>query len=306
MVWFQCEDCGENLKKPKLPNHFRSCSATKLSCIDCGEIFTQQSVQSHTQCMTEAEKYGPKGQAKASNGTPAKPKSENKQNFDVDINVGLSSRPPWICSLCNTTTTSKQTLLLHAEGKKHRAKARVFHKANKESVNEAEESIQKETASVLGSQNGEIRKDDDVEKVDEPNGVFQQKETIISSSEVEKEIQSKQKRKLNASEREGNGEVIRAEKGSEGSQKKQKSTDTPAVDGQTKKKIKWKKLISSILKSDPENALKVKKLQKLVQKSLQESGVTHDEGEVSDTLMHKIESSSRFILDKKLVRLASS
>jgi len=33
MVWFQCEDCGENLKKPKLPNHFRMCSATKVFSI---------------------------------------------------------------------------------------------------------------------------------------------------------------------------------------------------------------------------------------------------------------------------------
>lgn len=32
MVWFQCEDCGDNLKKPKLPNHFRMCSASKVLC----------------------------------------------------------------------------------------------------------------------------------------------------------------------------------------------------------------------------------------------------------------------------------
>ena len=31
MVWFQCEDCGENLKKPKLAGHFRSCYASKVS-----------------------------------------------------------------------------------------------------------------------------------------------------------------------------------------------------------------------------------------------------------------------------------
>ena len=31
MVWFQCEDCGENLRKPKLPNHFGRCSAYKVS-----------------------------------------------------------------------------------------------------------------------------------------------------------------------------------------------------------------------------------------------------------------------------------
>ena len=30
MVWFQCEDCGENLKKPKLAGHFRSCYASKV------------------------------------------------------------------------------------------------------------------------------------------------------------------------------------------------------------------------------------------------------------------------------------
>ncbi|XP_068635438.1 UBP1-associated proteins 1C-like [Aristolochia californica] len=305
MVWFQCEDCGENLKKPKLPNHFRGCSATKLSCIDCGEMFTQQSVQSHTQCMTEAEKYGPKGQVKTLNGKPAKPKSENKQNSDVEINVGLSSHPPWACSLCNTNTTSKQTLLLHAEGKKHRAKARAFHAANKQ-LTEAEESVPKETALVDGSQNGEIRKDG-TGKMDEPNGVDQQKETVISSLEVEKEIQSKKKRKLNASEHDfGNVEAIQAENGSEGLQKKQKSMKSLApCDSQTNKKIKWKKLIVSILKSDPDNALKIKKLQKLVLKSLQESGVTHDEAEVRDTLTHKIESSSRFIIDKKLVHLAS-
>lgn len=30
MVWFQCEDCGDNLKKPKLSSHFRTCSAYKV------------------------------------------------------------------------------------------------------------------------------------------------------------------------------------------------------------------------------------------------------------------------------------
>lgn len=43
------------------------------------------------------EKYGPKGLGKASNGTPAKASSDSKQKPDVDINVGLSDRPPWFC-----------------------------------------------------------------------------------------------------------------------------------------------------------------------------------------------------------------
>ncbi|KAL6585759.1 hypothetical protein OROMI_002403 [Orobanche minor] len=98
MVWFQCEDCGDNLKKPKLANHFRQCSAFKLSCIDCGQVFGQQDVESHTQCITESEKYGPKGQGKATNGTNTKTRNDTKQKPEVDINVGLSERPPWFCS----------------------------------------------------------------------------------------------------------------------------------------------------------------------------------------------------------------
>uniref|UniRef100_A0A803QT98 Zinc finger C2H2 LYAR-type domain-containing protein n=1 Tax=Cannabis sativa TaxID=3483 RepID=A0A803QT98_CANSA len=99
MVWFQCEDCGDNLKKPKLPSHFRVCCATKLSCIDCGKVFGQESVLGHTQCMTEMEKYGPKGQGqgKGTNGSAAKPNKDGKQQPDFDISVGLSERPPWFC-----------------------------------------------------------------------------------------------------------------------------------------------------------------------------------------------------------------
>uniref|UniRef100_A0ACD5WG36 Uncharacterized protein n=1 Tax=Avena sativa TaxID=4498 RepID=A0ACD5WG36_AVESA len=131
MVWFQCDDCGEDLKKPKLAGHFRSCSAYKLSCIDCGAVFNQDTVQGHTQCISEAEKYGPKGQNKLSNSAQGKP-DKPKPNADVDINVGLSTRPPWFCSLCNTTTTSKQTLLGHADGRKHRAKAKAYHSSQKQ------------------------------------------------------------------------------------------------------------------------------------------------------------------------------
>lgn len=43
------------------------------------------------------EKYGPKGQGKASNGPTAKPNKGSKQQTDIDINVGLSERPPWFC-----------------------------------------------------------------------------------------------------------------------------------------------------------------------------------------------------------------
>lgn len=323
MVWFQCEDCGENLKKPKLPNHFRICSANKLSCIDCGETFGQQSVQGHTQCITEAEKYGPKGQGKALNGTPAKAKSDSKQRPEVDITVGLSERPPWFCSLCNTKATSKQALLLHADGKKHRAKARAFHAANE--PKQKEESIQNGNVSTENISKDESIGDKNVEeaKMQDPP----QMATVHDSLETENEnLASKKKRKLDASDNNGdrkkvggdasgelgNGEVIQVERAEAEETvlqvKKAKhdvSKEPSSMKEDTKKKIKWKKLITSALKSNPDGVLKMRKLRKLVIKALEESGITDDETQLSEKLEHKINSSSRFTVDNKYVRLAA-
>ncbi|XP_058213580.1 UBP1-associated proteins 1C [Rhododendron vialii] len=328
MVWFQCEDCGENLKKPKLLNHFRICSATKLSCIDCGEVFGQQSVQGHTQCITEAEKYGPKGQGKAPNGMAAKPKNEAKQKPDFDVNVGLSERPPWFCSLCNTKATSKQTLLLHAEGKKHRAKARAFHAANKQ-PEQAEKSTPNVVASPESNQKDELPSNRNIEP---PKGENLPKVASMHSSEAENwSVQSSKKRKLEATENDstrdvsggavsgelGNGEVIQVERAEK---QKSKHEDKKAKHGVTeehkvvedsstkedaKKKLKWKKLIKSALKSNPDGVLKLRKLRKLVLGSLRESGFIEDESQLADMLEQKINSSSKFTVDGKYVRLVA-
>ncbi|KAI3441640.1 AAA domain-containing protein [Psidium guajava] len=57
-------------------------------------MFNQQNMQGHTQCLNEAEKYGPKGQGRFSNGMPAKPNKDAKQQPDCDIIIGLTKRPP--------------------------------------------------------------------------------------------------------------------------------------------------------------------------------------------------------------------
>lgn len=302
MVWFQCEDCGENLKKPKLANHFRICSAFKLSCIDCGETFGQQSVQGHTQCITEAEKYGPKGQVKASNAS--KPKSDSKQKPDIDINVGLSQRPPWFCSLCNTSATSQQTLLLHAEGKKHRGKARAFHA--KQQPNPTEESAPntnvptENTAKVdsLCKKDVEVPKEQDPPKVATvaENGIFL----------------SKKKRKLNASENENgrsNEEMIQDDTAEETKVKvkvkKAKNSVLKEDKEDAEVKIKWKKLITRALKSNPDGVLKMRKLKKLVLEAIREFFIANDESELINTIERKINSSSRFAVDNEYVRLVS-
>ncbi|PHU11557.1 hypothetical protein BC332_18487 [Capsicum chinense] len=311
MVWFQCEDCGDNLKKPKLANHFRICSAFKLSCIDCGEVFGRQAVESHTQCISEAEKYGPKGQGKASNGAPAKPSSDSKQKPHADINVGLSDRPPWFCSLCNTNATSKQTLLLHAEGKKHRARTRAFHAA-KQQPKQTEPADGGVEVSTDDNQKSEIPENKAGEVLKEENS----KEAENDSSH------SKKKRKVGESANGGAklsaelcySEVIQVQKEQETKHNKKAKNETVKQDkaivygsngDNSKKTIKWKKLITSALKSNSDGVLKLKKLKKIVMKSVNESGMVEDESQVSDVIEHKINSSSKFVVDGKYVRLAT-
>ncbi|KAL9440927.1 hypothetical protein AB3S75_019578 [Citrus x aurantiifolia] len=311
MVWFQCEDCGENLKKPKLSNHFRICCASKLSCIDCGEIFGQQNVQSHTQCITEAEKYGPKGEGKVSNGMNAKSNKESKQQPDIDINVGLSERPPWFCSLCNTKATSKQTLLLHSEGKKHKSKARAYHAANQQAK-------QTEAAPEMKVSTGELANDKHVEEPKVQN--LSKEAKHIDPDTLNVNLPSPGKRKHHASEKDGagiktgsntpveavNGEVIQAEKEKPGdTERSSKRAKHNVLIEETENKIKWKKLITSALKSTPDGVLKLKKLKKLVLKALQESGIQEDETQLSNVIEYKIDSSSRFIIDGKYVRVAA-
>ncbi|KAL6496480.1 hypothetical protein OROGR_029738 [Orobanche gracilis] len=284
MVWFQCEDCGDNLKKPKLANHFRQCSAFKLSCIDCVQVFGQQDGERHSQCISELEKYGPKGQGKATNGTNTKTRNDSRQKPEVDINVGLSERPPWFCSLCNTKTTSKQTLLLHADGKKHRAKARAFHSSKQQPNNDtartkaSNEKYAKDE--VPGNKDAGNQNSTEAAPLSDGSGVFESK-----SSE------SNKKRKLEASENGNNtgddistefgkGE-IRGSKMKKGSKRSkhsatQENAEVDSADGKDceEKKIQWKKLITSALKYNRDGAMKLKKLRKFVEKSLKESGFT--------------------------------
>ena len=130
MVWFQCEDCGETLKKPKLQSHFRVCSASRLSCIDCTLTFTRFTVASHTTCVTEYQKYAEcatkPGGAHAAGYVAGQGKGGVGSQGDA-APVGLehtSSRPPWRCFLCNVTCTSKENLIAHAASKKHRNRAK--------------------------------------------------------------------------------------------------------------------------------------------------------------------------------------
>lgn len=68
MVSFNCDGCGDVVKKPKLLQHYSRCYAP-VTCLDCSQQFNNPNeFKSHNTCVSEAEKYertvyrGPKHQ----------------------------------------------------------------------------------------------------------------------------------------------------------------------------------------------------------------------------------------------------
>ena len=134
MVWFQCEDCGDTLKKPKVKGHAGHCSASRFSCVDCLQVFDAWSVQAHTTCVTEHEKYAlsitKPGQehlmtAAAAAGAQGGGGGPISGASAVVGERFLSKGPPWDCQCCGVKCTSQETLMGHAQGKKHKSKSRT-------------------------------------------------------------------------------------------------------------------------------------------------------------------------------------
>ena len=121
MPWFQCNSCGDSIKKPKLKAHFNQCAAESFSCIDCSETFDRRSVAGHVSCVTEHEKYALAATKPGQEGILAASKARNA-NGETGGGAGgggssgafgeelLSTRPPWKCSCFNVSCTSVETL----------------------------------------------------------------------------------------------------------------------------------------------------------------------------------------------------
>lgn len=167
-------------------------------------------------------------------------------------------------SLCNTKATSKQALLLHADGKKHRGKARGYQLANQKS------NYTPETKSSSGNdaENNVI----EAKELGDPTDQHLAKVATVGCNSVEHNgSESNKKRKFDASEKDAsqgdstkvesaNGEAVHingAETDVKKSLKKHKHSepkedakpDPTPVEDSGMKKIKWKKLITSALKS---------------------------------------------------------
>lgn len=89
MVSFSCEVCNDTIIKKKLDQHKQRCRDAYFTCIDCSTTFSGNDYRSHTQCISEAEKYekslykgkkkGPKEAPKVEQKKPEPPKVEKSE-----------------------------------------------------------------------------------------------------------------------------------------------------------------------------------------------------------------------------------
>ena len=105
-----------------------------MNCLDCLQVFDKWSVQGHTSCVTEHEKYAlsitKAGNEGLMTGAMARDAGGGGGGGPSGGGGGvlgeefLAKSPPWDCSCCKVKCTSVETLMGHASGKKHKSKSR--------------------------------------------------------------------------------------------------------------------------------------------------------------------------------------
>jgi cell growth-regulating nucleolar protein len=239
-------------------------------------------VQSHTQCVTEVEKYAlgatkPGGYAEKGFFSDQQQAGGGPAGEAAGLEF-LSNRPPWKCSVCNVSCTSKETLMGHAHGTKHRRRVRAA-LAAKEQVNNGcgQEANEGRGAGAIEAPHTKEDPQENGNHVDEGPGKKDKKRKEASGSGSDEEAEPREK-------------TIKKKK------KKKEAKKEAEKDAKPEKKIKWRRLAAAALEGAG-GAMKLKKLRVAV---LQAARVGEDR---SDDLMAVLEKSSSFEVAGKGVRL---
>lgn len=92
MVSFSCEVCNDTVIKKKLDQHTQRCRGAYFTCIDCSTTFDGTAYRSHTQCISEAEKYE-KGLYKGKKNKPVDNKAVKNQASKTEKSTVESVKP---------------------------------------------------------------------------------------------------------------------------------------------------------------------------------------------------------------------
>ncbi|ODQ64927.1 zf-LYAR-domain-containing protein [Nadsonia fulvescens var. elongata DSM 6958] len=114
MVSFSCEVCNDTVKKAKLMAHKGQCYGAYFTCIDCSTTFQGNEFQSHTSCISEAEKYQkalfrPKNAQKQqqTKSTPSE-KPESKKSKNLATFVTMDNTPVQLYKVLKDVCKSKK------------------------------------------------------------------------------------------------------------------------------------------------------------------------------------------------------
>ncbi|KAI7881792.1 zf-LYAR-domain-containing protein [Lichtheimia hyalospora FSU 10163] len=113
MVSFQCDNCGDVVKKPKLDQHRGRCHAT-FTCIDCSTTFQGTNYKSHTSCISEAEKY----QKSLFRGKKSKQQQQQQQQQQQSNNNEAKKPVSLIDQLKNKKADASQEKAAESNGKR--------------------------------------------------------------------------------------------------------------------------------------------------------------------------------------------
>eukprot|EP01025_Chloroclados_australasicus_P056865 TRINITY_DN7073_c0_g2_i1.p1 TRINITY_DN7073_c0_g2~~TRINITY_DN7073_c0_g2_i1.p1 ORF type:complete len:407 (-),score=55.27 TRINITY_DN7073_c0_g2_i1:161-1342(-) len=253
MVWFYCDGCGDSIKKPKLQNHIQRCRGShSFTCIDCSRVFDRQTVQQHTSCVSEKDKYikgatKPGGYAQGGFFN----KSDQGEAEEVVGEEFLTKGPEFKCTLCNIWCNTWEQLVNHTTGTKHqkktknaRAKANADQnaKSNDEDGNANESDTKSKISEKEANENSNDAQIENGNMESSKDKVNKKKKSSKKQSDIEKnendcgenskaedtENQKSKKRKK-SKEVEENG-VGSVDQSTDGKKRKKKSADIQSKD----------------------------------------------------------------------------
>jgi len=291
---FTCNHCGESLKKNNVaPHSFRCKRNISVSCMDCFKDFNGESVNAHTQCKTELERYSGKDYVAKANQN----KGQKKQEAWVDLVRSITETKK---NLSGGVTKILETISSYDNIPRKKAKFLNFMKNSFRymKVNELEEAwILLEEAMKENKAENAAANQNGASSGTEGNGKTSNGHTNGSTNE---------KRKLENDNEESsiNGNTDNA---SEPAKKKMKNNgtngnaqDEPAIE--SSEKFSWTETIRNIL-SAKNNELKLKKLKRKVLKKYQSLTGAEWSEKVENKFNKKINKLKGVVVEDEKVRL---
>lgn len=299
MVYFTCNACGEQVKKPQVEKHYtqkcRACNV--LTCIDCLKDFVGDEYKTHVTCMSEDQRYSKEGRAGWDPAVGQGNKGDKKQtqwtnnlrrilaettDIDSDVRNILNTiqeheniprkKPKFINFVKNIMRNRARphsidkTWELFEQALRPAVKPEPEVMDTKENIQEAES---KEDEEVVTKKSKKEKKKEKMEKAHaEINGQVSQEE----NSEKENQKVSKKKKKKNKEtevteeKMDLDADIDLEDKKASKKRKREENGEESINDGgessPKKSKFDWDEVITECLKTKEGNEMKLSKLKK--------------------------------------------